>query len=74
MIFGVLLVDTFRKFRKKPGFCVKNYIYQLSKILRYIYQGGVDPPKYPCPLCPSNVRPCLRAAKIFGVFALGYPL
>ena len=35
------------KISKKSPFLGKKYIYQLPKILRYIYQGGVDSPKIP---------------------------
>ena len=52
VIFGVLLVDTSRKFRKNTRFGEK-YIYQLPKILRCIYQSADDPPPSPAKNIPE---------------------
>ena len=49
------MVDTSRKFQKKSPFWEK-YIYQLPKVLRYIYQGADDPP----PISLLQIRIVIR--------------
>ena len=63
MIFGVLYVDTSRKFRKNPRFWEKSISINFRKFRKYFYRGGVTPPQYLWCICPNG----LISTKIFAL-------